>query len=125
MLPFDSLEKFRTIQDTIFTIGGKWRYPIIYTLCDGPQRFNAIRKTLNTISAKTLTTELKELELHELVVRTVHENKKVIIEYRLTEHADSLRPLFETMFDWGKEHRSFLTKRIDTVSGKTMMKAVI
>ena len=125
MLPFDSLEKFRTIQDTIFTIGGKWRYPIIYTLCDGPQRFNTIRKTLKAISAKTLTSELKELELHELVIRIVHEDEKILIEYQLTEHANSLRPLFEAMFDWGKDHRSFLTRRIDKVSGKTIMKAVI
>jgi DNA-binding HxlR family transcriptional regulator len=125
MLPGDSVEKFRTIQDTIFTIGCKWRYPIIYSLCDGPQRFNTIIKTLKTISAKTLTAELKELELHELVVRRVRDNKKVLIEYELTEHANSLRPLFEAMFNWGKLHRSYITKKsTERTTEKPLLKVV-
>ena len=104
-----SVEKYLTIQDTLFTIRGKWRFPIIYTLCDGPKRFNEIALALTGISPKMLTTELKELEIHQLLIREVSENEKIQIAYRLTEHAETLRPLFEAMYDWGKIHKRHLT----------------
>lgn len=104
-----SLEKYLTIQDTLFTIRGKWRFPIIYTLCDGAKRFNEIALAVKGISPKMLTAELKELEIHQLVIREVSENEKVQIAYRLTEHAETLRPLFEAMYDWGKIHKRHLT----------------
>ncbi len=108
MRNLNNLEKYLTIQDTLFTIGGKWRFPIVYTLCNGPKRFNEITRDLGGISPKMLTAELKELEIHQILIREVVENEKVQIIYRLTEHAETLRPLFEAMYKWGKIHKGYL-----------------
>ena len=115
MKNLNSFEKYLTIQDTLFTIGGKWRFPIVYTLCNGPKRFNEIIRDLDGISPKMLTAELKELEIHQLLIREVSENEKVQIAYRLTEHADTLRPLFEAMYKWGKIHKGHLTGKAENL----------
>ena len=53
----------RDVQDVIDIIGGRWRGAILASLCDKEKRFNELKRDLGSITPKTLTKELKYLEL--------------------------------------------------------------
>jgi DNA-binding HxlR family transcriptional regulator len=52
-----------------------------------------------------LSKELKELELNELVKRTVLETQPITVQYELTEHGDTLQTIISELSDWGIVHR--------------------
>lgn len=51
-----------------------------------------------------LTTSLRELEANDLVKRTIYAEVPPRVEYKLTEHGRTLRPLIEALANWGKHH---------------------
>ncbi|MCC6286733.1 MAG: helix-turn-helix transcriptional regulator, partial [Chitinophagaceae bacterium] len=63
--------QLRDVQDVIDIIGGRWRGAILASLCDKEKRFNELKRDLGTITPRTLTKELKYLELNKLVSREV------------------------------------------------------
>src|SRR5450432_3644779 len=94
------------IQDTLYVLGGKWKLPIIVTLFGGPQRFRELQRSLETITPKVLSKELKQLELNEFITRTVYPTTPVTVEYQLTEYSRTLGDLLLVMRDWGEQHRA-------------------
>jgi DNA-binding HxlR family transcriptional regulator len=57
------------------------------------------------ITAKVLSKELKDLEINELVKRTVYDTKPVSVEYELTPYGHSLEKIIDEMRSWGINHR--------------------
>jgi DNA-binding HxlR family transcriptional regulator len=53
-----------SIADALYVIGGKWKLRIIVALKEGNNRFNELQRTIDGISSKVLSTELKDLELN-------------------------------------------------------------
>ncbi len=53
-----------------------------------------------------LTKHLRELERDEVVHRKVFAQVPPRVEYSLTRHGQSLRPILVQMSSWGKRHRS-------------------
>jgi len=96
------------IRDTLYVLGGKWKLPILMTLASGPQRFRELQKSLEDITPKVLSKELRELELNEFINRTVHPTTPVTVEYSLTGYSDSLQPVLIALRDWGLAHRERL-----------------
>lgn len=68
-------------------------------------RFNKIRKYIKTISYKTLSTMLKELEADRLVHREEYPQIPPKVEYSLTERGKSLIPILDAMCEWGSTNR--------------------
>jgi DNA-binding HxlR family transcriptional regulator len=99
-----------SISDALYVIGGKWKIPVIASLRDGYVRFNEIQRSVEGISARVLSNELKELELNGFLKRVVHTKTPVVVEYRLTEYADSLRDVLVALSAWGTTHRDKLRK---------------
>lgn len=93
------------IQDALYVLGGKWRIPIMVAMLEGYKHFGEIKRTINKISAKVLSHELKELELNGFVIRRVYDTKPVVIEYELTEYANSLGTVIVALREWGLLHR--------------------
>ena len=60
--PRDQAEEVRALQDTIYVIGGKWRLPIINSICNGNKRFREIERSIPGITTRMLSKELKEME---------------------------------------------------------------
>ena len=60
-----------SIADALYVIGGKWKLRIIVALREGHKRFNEMQRTIEGISAKVLSAELKDLELNGFVRRNV------------------------------------------------------
>ena len=48
------------VSRTMEVIGGKWKPSILYLLCRGPARFNALQRALPGITQRMLTLQLRE-----------------------------------------------------------------
>ena len=91
---------------TLSLINGKYKMTILYVLAEfGVVRFNEMKKYIDEISYKTLSSTLKELEADKLVHREEYPQIPPKVEYSLTERGKSLIPILETMCDWGEENK--------------------
>ena len=68
-------------------------------------RFNELKKYIKTISYKTLSTTLKELEADGLVHREEYPQIPPKVEYSLTDRGKSLIPILDSMCEWGEKNR--------------------
>lgn len=98
-------DKIKYVQDTNYVIGGKWKLPIIISIYNGHKRFNEIQSSIQKITNRVLSKELKHLEENLLVCRTVHDDYPVRIEYTLTQYCYSVTDVLTAMEEWGKQHR--------------------
>ena len=103
-------EELRALQDTLYFIGGKWRLPIINSICNGNRRFREIERSIPGITTRMLSKELKEMEMSKLVKRTVYADTPVLVEYEPTEHCRSFGKVIQEMIDWGKSHRKIVVR---------------
>jgi len=101
----DCIQAVGAVRDTLYVLGGKWKLPILIALVDGPQRFRELQKSLQEITPKVLSKELKELGLNEFVTRTVYATSPVTVEYALTGYSQSLNKVLLEMRKWGTQHR--------------------
>lgn len=91
---------------TMSLIQGKYKMFILYTLMEYEVvRFNELQKYIKTISYKTLSSTLKELEAGGLVHRKEYPQIPPKVEYRLTERGKSLIPILDQMCEWGDKNR--------------------
>ncbi|HNP96495.1 MAG TPA: helix-turn-helix domain-containing protein [Cyclobacteriaceae bacterium] len=94
------------IRDALDIVGGKWKLPILHVLtAEGPMRFKELQRSLEGITARMLSKELKELELNRMVTRDVFDTAPVTVIYTVTQHGMSLCPVIEALHNWGTEHR--------------------
>lgn len=90
---------------TLKMIGGKCKPLILYLLInEGKKRFNEIMKRMNLISQKTLTNQLRDLELDGLINRVAFSEIPPRVEYSITEKGKSLFPILELMCEWGEKN---------------------
>ncbi|MCU7550105.1 winged helix-turn-helix transcriptional regulator [Chitinophagaceae bacterium LB-8] len=107
LLPQDQQCKARlnAVADALYAIGGKWKLRIIVALMDGNRRFNELQRLIEGISAKVLSNELKELELNGFIKRNVFTSTPVVVEYELSEYAETLNGVLQALSEWGTMHR--------------------
>jgi DNA-binding HxlR family transcriptional regulator len=99
------------VRDALEVLNGKWKLPIIISLTFGPKRFKQIAAEIEGITDRMLSKELKDLEMHQLVSRTVYPTFPPVVEYAITGHGKSLEKLIDELRDWGVEQRRKITGR--------------
>jgi DNA-binding HxlR family transcriptional regulator len=91
---------------TLSLINGKYKMVILYTLAKfDVVRFNEMKKYIDTISYKTLSSTLKELERDGLIHREEYPQIPPKVEYSLTFRGKTLIPLLDSMCQWGEDNR--------------------
>ncbi|WP_196888729.1 winged helix-turn-helix transcriptional regulator [Aureivirga sp. CE67] len=100
------------LKDCLAVLSGKWKVPIIGTLLFGAKRFKDLENTIQKITPRMLSKELKELEMNNIVKRIVHDTRPILIEYELTESGYALQPILEAMVKWGEDHRKDYLKEV-------------
>lgn len=90
-------------EDAFELLGKKWTGLIIRTLLNGKKRFSDISAAIPNMSARMLTERFKELEIHEIVIRTVYPETPVRIEYELTEKGKELSPVMDEIQKWAEK----------------------
>jgi len=108
--PRNPKQEVQALQDTIYVIGGKWKLPIINSLCNGHRRFMDIERSIPGISPRMLSRELKELEANEIIRRTADPDTPGIVEYSVTDYCYSFSDIILEMIKWGKSHRTRIKK---------------
>ena len=93
------------VRDALEVLSGKWKIPIIIALSQGNFRFRELHRQVQGITTRMLSKELKEMELHGLVTRTVYDSLPVSVDYELTTHGKSLKPVVDALYKWGLTHR--------------------
>jgi DNA-binding HxlR family transcriptional regulator len=98
------------IRDTLDLVGGKWKLHITHALAGGPLRFKELQREIGDITARMLSKELKELEMNDLISRTVYATSPVTVEYCLTDYGRTLKPVVMALHTWGSKHRERILK---------------
>lgn len=93
------------IEITMGLIGEKWKVLIIRDLLTGKKRFGELKKSVTGITQKVLTNNLRQMEASGLVKRKVYAEVPPRVEYSLTETGLSLKPVLDSMVEWGNDYR--------------------
>jgi DNA-binding HxlR family transcriptional regulator len=82
------------VEFAVLVLGGKWKTVLLAHLKEAPRRYGDLRRLTPRLSDKVLTQRLEELQALGLVERSAG-------DYRLTPAGDSLRPVLQSLYDWG------------------------
>lgn len=94
-------------------IGGKWKLIILWWLKDGPRHFGELRRLMPRITQKVLAQQLRELQGDGLIRRDVQDDALRHVQYSLTAHGETVRPLLEKIRGWGMSHARQLASTTD------------
>ena len=90
---------------TTDVIGGKWKPLLLFYLESGTKRFGELQKLIPGMTKKMLTQHLRDLERDGIIRRKVYAVVPPKVEYSLTKHGESLKPILKLMSAWGAKHR--------------------
>jgi DNA-binding HxlR family transcriptional regulator len=85
-------------------VGGKWSLICLYWLDSGSRRFNELRRLMPDISHKVLAATLRNLESEGLIWRTVYAEVPPRVEYGISNHGETVRPIIGAIRAWGRQH---------------------
>ncbi len=94
------------VATTVSLIGSKWKLLIIRNLLVRPWRFNELKRDLEGISQKVLTDSLRSMEEDGLIIRTVYPEVPPRVEYALSDLGKSLKPILDSMVEWGNAYKN-------------------
>ncbi|MEH7014517.1 helix-turn-helix domain-containing protein [Neobacillus niacini] len=98
-----------TIETALDILVGKWKPVILYHLMDNRTlRFSELHRLIPDVTKKMLTTQLRELEYHDIVNRKIYAQIPPKVEYSITEYGKGMMPLLEAMHKWGLSHLEHL-----------------
>ena len=103
--------RMKAVMDALYALNGKWKLPILISLTFGAKRFKEISKETIGITDRMLSKELKELEINQLVSRTIYNTFPPMVEYTITEHGKSLQKVIDELGEWGILHRKKIISR--------------
>ena len=94
-------------------LSGKWKGEILWQLVGGKQRFGELRRAIPDVTQHMLTTQLRDLESEGLVKRTVFPEVPPRVEYEITPAAEALKPVFDELFRWARDHSTLMDEPED------------
>lgn len=94
------------VETTLTLISSKWKVLILRDLLGGTKRFGQLKKSLNGVTQKVLTEQLRQMEMDGLVFRAVYPEVSPRVEYTLTELGLTLKPILDDLWDWGEYYKS-------------------
>ena len=94
------------VETTLTLIGDKWKVLILRDLLPGTKRFGELKKSIGSVSQKVLTSQLRDMEESGLVNRQVYAEVPPRVEYSLTELGQSLKPILDSMWNWGESYKA-------------------
>ena len=95
------------VRELLSRIGDKWTVLVIVALAQAPggrSRFSEIKKNVEGISQRMLTTTLRHLERDGLLTRYFYPEIPPRVEYELTPVGKSVLELMQAFLDWVRMH---------------------
>lgn len=103
------------VETTLMLISNKWNVLILRDLMPGTKRFGQLKASIGHVSQKVLTTQLRQMEKHGLVTRSVYAQVPPRVEYSLTDLGHSLKPVLDAMNDWGLYYQAQRAQSLPTL----------
>ncbi|QND51988.1 helix-turn-helix transcriptional regulator [Phyllobacterium sp. 628] len=97
---FEVTSACTAVNHILARVGDKWTVLVINYLGNGSMRFNELRRTINGISQKMLTSTLRGLERDGFVTRTVYPTIPPRVDYELTDLGRELLVPVRGLADW-------------------------
>lgn len=94
---------YNPVEFAVNMIGGTWKMPILWRLKDKVYRFSELKKSIEHISDKMLTTHLRDLERNGFISRKVYAVVPPKTEYSITEKGMKTIPIIATIRNFGIE----------------------
>lgn len=85
-------------------IADKWAALILWRICDGTVRFNELRRKVDGISTKVLSSALKALERDGLISRKAFATVPVTVEYSITPLGARLTEKLSAITEWAQDN---------------------
>ena len=91
------------VEVAVAILGGSWKLSIVKELLErGTLRTAELHRSIPLVSEQTFKRQLRELEQDGIIDRTVYPQVPPRVEYSLTNLGETLRPIVESMNEWGK-----------------------
>ncbi|ACS98917.1 winged helix-turn-helix transcriptional regulator [Paenibacillus sp. JDR-2] len=104
-------ENCSRVETALEILVGKWKPVILYQLfTNGTMRFSELQRALPDITKKMLTSQLRELEYHDIVHRKIYMQIPPKVEYSITDYGMKMTPLLEAINAWGTMHIQHLNE---------------
>ena len=104
--------RIHAVKDSMELLTGKWKIHILGTLLyGGSMRYMDLQREIEGIGSKMLSKELQDLEMNNLITRTVLNTKPITVSYDLTEFGKTLEPIIEAIAQWGIDYRERIFRR--------------
>ena len=94
-------------------VGSKWKFCLLDEISKGTKRPKDLITVVNGITKRVLQNQLKELEFHGLLGKTIYTEIPLRVEYFLTQSGESLMPLIVAIDKWGIEFAPQLKKILE------------
>ena len=94
------------VATTVSLIGNKWKLLIIRNLMERTWRFNELLKSLDGISQKVLTDNLRQLENDGIIYRKDYKTNPPKVEYGMTKLGLELSKTLDIMASFGNFYKS-------------------
>jgi DNA-binding HxlR family transcriptional regulator len=94
-------------------VGDKWSVLVVVLLGEGAMRFNSLKRAIDGISQRMLTTTLRGLERDGLVKRTVYPTNPPQVDYELTPLGRTLLEPVSVLALWAQGHRAEIQRARD------------
>jgi DNA-binding HxlR family transcriptional regulator len=92
------------IREILDRVGDKWSLQVIFHLGAGPQRFTALKRSIDGVSQRMLTVTLRGLERDGIVTRTMYPVIPPRVEYALTPLGGTLLDAAGILVSWADAH---------------------
>ncbi|BDS10264.1 winged helix-turn-helix transcriptional regulator [Aureispira anguillae] len=114
----DCSKKILAVRDALDIFSGKWKIPIIGALIHFREMgFKDLQRTIDGITPKMLSKELKDLEMNQLITRTVLDTRPVTVIYAITDYGETCQDIIYELYNWGVKHRQKIMHQ--TIEEKT------
>ncbi|PWT72106.1 MAG: transcriptional regulator [Bacteroidetes bacterium] len=92
---------------------GKWKVRLLYFIHQGNKRPSQLKRAIPDASQRVLTMQLKELEGHELIEKTIYPQMPPKVEYTLTPLGKSIMPVLLALGEWADANQYQLRRAIE------------
>lgn len=105
--------RMQAISDAMSLLSGKWKFHILGTLIEGNKLgFMDLLREIDGIGTKMLSKELHDLEMNNLISRTVMNTKPITVQYAITKYGKTLSSVIDELANWGIDYRKAVYNKI-------------
>ena len=92
---------YNPVEFAMDRIGGTWKMPILWRLKDKTLRYSELKRGINRVTDKMLTSQLRELEAEGFISRKVYPVVPPKVEYSITEFGRTCIPVIRAIRKYG------------------------